>query len=120
MNSYDIDGVIYLGETYKGLLPRSEDFIITGRSLIDEKDVTINQLQRLGIDVTNRIWMAPWKMEFKTRERSGLHKAVTINSLMSSGNNIEIHFEDDPIQANIIESFCDVKVVRIIHNLTEK
>jgi hypothetical protein len=37
------------------------------------------------------------------------------------GIHIGLHFEDDPIQADIIERECPhVKVVRIVHDLVEK
>lgn len=120
MNSYDIDGVVYLGEGRKGLLPRFGDVIITGRSF-EEYDITVRQFKKLGIDPSNVIHMAPWPIVQKTREKSGLHKAYTLAKLVGSGYNIQIHFEDDPIQAEIIRQFVpSVTVVMITHNLTEK
>jgi hypothetical protein len=36
------------------------------------------------------------------------------------GVKIGLHFEDDPIQADIIEKETPIKVVRIVHDLVEK
>lgn len=120
MNSYDIDGVIYLGEGRKGLLPREEDVIITGRS-IDEYDVTTKQFRGLGIPPSIVIYMAPWPFDQKSRRKSGLHKAYTLLQLLGQGKDIQIHFEDDPVQADVIRQFVpQIEVVMITHNLTEK
>jgi len=121
MNSYDIDGVIYLGEGRKGLLPRDEDVIITGRSF-EEEDETQAQFVVLGIPLMCDVWFAPWEKSHKTRRLSGLHKANTLNRLIGgSGYNIQIHFEDDPVQADIIRQFVPgIEVVMVTHNLTEK
>lgn len=118
MNSYDIDGVIYLGQGLKGLLPRTEDVIITGRS-IEEWDVTRKQLDDLGVDKAAIIYMAPWKWIHKTRKLSGIHKAMTLMTIYSNGNPVQIHFEDDPLQADLIEEIMGdkIKVVRVQHNL---
>lgn len=121
MNSFDIDGVIYLGEGRKGLLPRSEDVIISGRSF-EEYGVTKQQFEILGIPGECVIYLADWKISHKTRRLSGLHKAYTLNRLIGQlDKNIQIHFEDDPVQADIIRQFVPgVEVVMITHNLTEK
>lgn len=121
MNSYDIDGVIYLGEGRKGLLPRSEDVIISGRSC-EEYLITMAQFDALDIPEECPVYLAPWKIPHKTRRLSGLHKANTLNMLIGQqGKNIQIHFEDDPVQADIIRQFVpSVEVVMITHNLTEK
>jgi hypothetical protein len=121
MNSYDIDGVIYLGEGRKGLLPRPEDVIISGRSW-DEYGTTQDQFTKLGVPVECVIYLAPWNITYKTRRLSGLHKANTLNMLIGMMNkDIQIHFEDDPVQADIIRQFVPgIEVVMITHNLTEK
>jgi hypothetical protein len=119
INSYDIDGVINMGK-YIGLRPRPEDVIITGRSYFDEADYTIKWLRDNGIQ-NSRVYMNPVKFETKTREGSGKYKASKLNYLLDHGVDIGIHYEDDPVQANIIEQECPrVKVVRIVHDLVEK
>jgi hypothetical protein len=118
INSYDIDGVIYLGDNYNGLRPGPKDVIITGRSL-DEKEYTDYWLDHQ--DIHNKVFYSPVAFESKTREKSGKHKARTLNHLLDVGYDIKIHFEDDEVQALIIEEECPrVKVVRIVHDLVDK
>lgn len=116
INTYDIDGVINLGD-YIGLKPRPLDIIITGRCT-EEAEYTRDWLIKQGI--YNRVIFNHIPFSEKTRERSGHHKADRINELKSDGYHIGVHFEDDPIQADIIEQNTDVKVVRIVHDLVEK
>lgn len=119
INSYDIDGVINMGDGFVGLLPRLNDIIITGRSDIDERKYTERYLR--GIGIMNHIVMNPVRFHEKTRENAGEHKARTINKFWDMGLQIGLHFEDDPVQADIIERECPrVKVVRIVHDLVEK
>ena len=33
INSFDIDGVIYMGDDYDGIYPGPKDIIVTGRSI---------------------------------------------------------------------------------------
>lgn len=118
INSYDIDGVINMGN-YVGLRPGRNDIIITGRSVLDEHDYTWEWLKKN--DISNRVIFNPVSFKDKTREGSGHHKAKSLNHLLDIGYDIGLHFEDDPIQADIIERECPrVKVVRIVHNLVEK
>jgi len=56
----------------------------------------------------------------KTRESSGYHKAETLNRLMGAGMNIISHYEDDEVQANIIESLSTVYVIRVINPAVPK
>lgn len=116
INTYDIDGVINMGE-YKGLRPDINDIIITGRSK-EEEGYTIKWLRVHGI--YNVVYFNPIPFADKTRESSGKHKADVINLLQSYGIRIGLHFEDDPIQADVIERETNVKVVRVIHDLVEK
>lgn len=119
INSYDIDGVINLGEDYKGLRPGPNDIIISGRSEPDEGDYTRAWLHKHAL--YNILILNPVKFGDKTRENAGQHKASTLNKLLDAGVKVDIHFEDDPVQADIIEKNCpNVKVVRIIHDLVEK
>lgn len=113
MNSFDIDGVIYMGKVHTGVWPGPNDVIITGRSFEEESE-TLKMLRARGID--NKVYFNPLAYEEKTRSTSGLHKAKTIAKL-----NVKIHFEDDPIQAKAIRDLCpDVTVVMLEHDLIEK
>jgi hypothetical protein len=117
MNTFDIDGVIYMGKDHDGVYPGPNDLIITGRS-IEEKPETIRMLQQKGIN--NKVYFNPLPFKQKTRESSGHHKADIISALITLGCPIDIHFEDDPIQADIIKKVTSIHVVLLNHNLTEK
>jgi len=125
MNSFDIDGVILLGEGLIGVHPGPRDVIITGRS-VEEFAATQRQLSAAGI--FNQIFFNPLRFDQKTRESSGAHKARTLLMLYKSGYNINVHFEDDEVQAKIIEEamvvdgvrIAPTTVVRLVHDLTEK
>ena len=118
--SFDIDGVINMGD-YPGIYPGVNDIIITGRSFEEEK-YTLEYLYDKGI--FNVVYFNSLKFDEKTRESSGHHKADTINRLNSE--NIDFikivnHYEDDPIQADIINKKCpDIKVILVCHDLVEK
>lgn len=119
INTFDIDGVINMGDKYNGLRPGIRDIIITGRSKIDEYEYTDRWLKMQGI--FNSFIMNPVAFHEKSRENAGEHKAKTINGLIDAGIEIGLHFEDDPVQADIIERDCPrIKVVRIVHDLVEK
>lgn len=114
INSFDMDGVLTVG-----LYPGPNDIIITGRS-IEESAETRTWLRNRGIK--NLVLYNPAAFDKKTRESSGQHKAFEIMRLKEE-NGIEIvnHFEDDEIQAKVIERECPwINVVRVIHDLTEK
>lgn len=118
INTYDIDGVIYMGEDYVGLWPGPNDHIITGRSF-EEHEETVEFLQSRSI--FNTLHMNPLKFYEKTRVSSGQHKGYTIKKLQESGYQIGIHFEDDEIQAEEIRKIVpDVQIVMIVHDLVEK
>lgn len=112
INSYDLDGVISIG-----LTPRPEDIIITGRSY-EEAPETYKYLHSRGI--FNAVYFSPVVFNNKTRIISGTHKATILEYLISAGNKIAIHFEDDEIQKAEIEKVVDIPVVHIVHDLTEK
>lgn len=117
VNTFDIDGVIFMGK-FGGVYPGPSDIIITGRS-IQESTETYKMLESKGI--TNPVFFNPLPFDEKTRESSGLHKAKTIKSLEGAGKVVEVHFEDDEIQAAVILRECpNVKVVLLQHNLVEK
>ena len=113
MNCFDCDGVITIG-----IRPAKDDIIITGRSF-EEKPETEKFFKEQGI--TNKVYFNPLGFDQKTRESSAEHKAKTLNRLRDEGIDIDIMFEDDPIQWKIVEEKCPwIKVVHIVHNLTEK
>jgi len=118
MNGFDIDGVIYFGNTRPGIRPGSDDVIISGRSY-QEADETFAFLRTFGIQ--NRVFLNPINFLDKTREKSGLHKAKTLNTLKDQGEIVDLFFEDDPIQAEIIRRDAPwVNLVMVVHDLTVK
>ena len=118
INSFDIDGVIYMGDAFTGVFPGPDDVIITGRSF-EESDVTTNMLTSRGIH--NKVYMNPLKFDEKTRRSSGQHKGRTLFYLGQMGYHFGIHFEDDPIQAAEIRKIMpDINIVMLDHDLTEK
>lgn len=118
INSFDIDGVIYMGE-YGGVYPGPSDIIITGRSF-EEETATLQMLKKKGIN--NEVFFNPLPFDQKSRESSGEHKANILNDLrLFKGIKIGIHFEDDPIQAAVIrENAPHVQIVLLQHDLVEK
>ena len=118
INSFDIDGVIYMGDALIGVFPGPDDVIITGRS-VEEADVTHKMLQDRGIQ--NKVYMNPLLFDQKTRKSSGQHKGRTLFYLESIGYRFGIHFEDDPIQAEEIRKIMPhINIVMLQHELTEK
>lgn len=117
INSFDLDGVIYFGGESPGVYPGPDDIIITGRSY-EEKEKTEAWCERFGIK--NRIYFSKVPVALRTREISGYHKAVTLLELLKTMNIVR-HFEDDPIQKDIIEAIVPtVSVVYLVHELTTK
>ena len=124
VNSFDIDGVIYFGKGTTGVRPCSNDVIITGRPYHD-RDITIKMLESRGI--YNTVYMNPLARDIPNpkithgtkinplygRKASGIFKGQMINMLKSMGVEIQMHFEDDPIQIKEIEKRCPN--VSIIH-----
>jgi hypothetical protein len=115
INTFDLDGVIYLGKTLRGVYPGEQDHIVTGRS-VDEMDYTLKQLHDRGI--FNVIHFNPLPFDQKTRESSGHHKANTILKLKQQGYEHGVHFEDDPVQVKILlERIPDITIVQVISDL---
>lgn len=112
INSYDIDGVIFMGPGKPGLIPRDVDVIITGRSGPDEAAETYRFLDSLGLK-NPEVYMNPVRFIEKTRETSGLHKARTLRNLKDRGRLITFHYEDDEVQAKIIQEACPW--IRVLH-----
>lgn len=118
INSYDIDGVIFLGKGIEGVFPGPADIIISGRSM---EEVVETKKMLASKFITNKIYLNPLPFKDKTRESSGQHKADTILKLWSEGVHVRIHFEDDEVQAKVIRENCpNTTVVLLIHDLTEK
>ena len=118
MNSFDIDGVIYIRKGLIGVRPGPKDIIITGRSFEEEVE-TIAMLESEGI--YNQVFFNSMRFDQKSRESSGVHKANTLNRLKDEGYDIQIHFEDDPIQIIEIKKLAPwVNVVHLDHDLTYK
>jgi hypothetical protein len=117
INSFDIDGVIYMGDSFNGVYPGPNDILITGRSF-EEEEYTRKMLTSKGI--YNKVYFNPLKFDEKTRQSSGEHKKSTIQNLREDGIDIGIHFEDDPIQAAVVSQLGWVNVVLLQHELVEK
>lgn len=118
VNTFDIDGVIYINKKVGGIHPGPYDIIITGRSY-EEIPETKAMLKSRGI--FNRVFFNRVKFDEKTRYGSGLHKAETIKRLQQIGYTVLCHFEDDEIQADVIRASCPgVTVVMVVHELTNK
>lgn len=117
INSFDIDGVIFM-DKFDGVYPGKDDVIITGRSK-DEEPETLAMLKSKGI--TNKVYMNPTPFDQKSREDSGRHKGQTLFYLEEMGMRFGIHYEDDPIQAEIIRKMMPhINVVLLQHELVEK
>jgi hypothetical protein len=117
-NSFDIDGVIFVGPRATGVFPGPQDIIITGRSY-EEAPETLKMLRSRGI--VNQVFFNPLSKLEKTRSSSGEWKAKVLTGLLNAGCCINIHFEDDPVQIEKIQ-FLEprISVVYMVHDLTEK
>ena len=104
VNSFDIDGVIYMGK-YGGVFPGPHDIIITGRSKEEEPETSAMLLDK---GISNNVYMNPTPFDQKSREDSGRHKGRTLFYLEQTGMRFGIHYEDDPVQAEISDK-------RVIH-----
>lgn len=113
VNTFDIDGVIFINKDLGGVHPGPHDIIITGRS-IEESEETFAMLESRGI--TNPVFFNPIPFDKKTRKSSGQHKAKVINMLLGFGYEIGCHFEDDPIQAEEIRDATIIPVIMIGSN----
>lgn len=109
INTYDIDGVIYLGPEYEGLTPgHPHDCIVTGRS-IEERTATDQMLMERGIK--NVVFYNPTPFHEKSREDSAHWKVCAIRMIdVMYGHGV--HFEDDPVQAAIIRE-AGIRVIEV-------
>ena len=114
VNCFDCDGVITIG-----IRPAKDDIIVTGRS-VDERPETEKFMKENGIN--NKIFFNPLRFNEKTRQSSGEWKARVLTMLKNDGRiDVKIMFEDDPIQWEVVEKKCPwIKIVRVVHDLTEK
>lgn len=117
INTFDIDGVINLGE-FDGIYPGPYDIIITGRSY-EEAAETYVMLENKGI--RNEVHFNPLPFDKKTRFTSGMHKGKIILELMKDGYEHGVHFEDDEIQIRAIKAIVPrVRIVHVVSNLVTK
>jgi hypothetical protein len=117
INTFDIDGVIYLGK-YDGIYPGKGDIIITGRS-VEEKPETLRMLNSKGID--NEVFFNPLPFDQKSRLTSGQHKGKIIKELIDAGIKHGVHFEDDEIQIEEIRKIVPgVRIVHVVSDLVTK
>ena len=122
VNSFDIDGVIYFGDDITGVRPCDNDIIITGRPYHDRED-TIKMLESRGI--YNTVYMNPLdrydNLNRHGRKASGIFKGQMINMLKDLGIEVQMHFEDDPIQIKEIQKRCpNVSIVHLKRDNEER
>jgi hypothetical protein len=121
VNSFDIDGVIYFGDDITGVRPCDNDVIITGRPYHDRED-TIKMLESRGI--YNTVYMNPLDRHDNPiygRKASGIFKGQMINMLKDLGIEVQMHFEDDPIQIKEIQKRCpNVSIVHLKRDNEER
>lgn len=118
INTFDIDGVIFVNEDIGGVYPGVNDVIITGRSAEEKAETERMLLKR---KIRNKVYFNPLPFDQKTRRSSGEHKAAVLNRLLAEGYVIGCHFEDDEIQIAAINELCpQVPVIHLVHTLTNK
>jgi hypothetical protein len=119
INTFDIDGVIWMGDDFTGVWPGPEDIIITGRS-ITQAEETLGMLHSRGI--FNQVFFNPLRRSDPTysREASGKHKVNVLKMLLTCYD-IGVHFEDDPVQINELKNAnLGINIVHLQHTLTVK
>ena len=117
VNTFDIDGVINLGE-FDGIYPGPQSIIITGRSF-EEEEETLRMLNRKQI--RNKVYFNPLPFDQKTRFTSGMHKGKIILQLMKEGYKHGVHFEDDEVQIRAIKAIVpNVRIVHVVSDLMTK
>ena len=104
MKSYDIDGVLTVG-----VRPERPCIIVSGR-LAQFMHETRVQFATLGIDPDIPVYLRPGG-EPADRVVSGVWKATIINWAR-----VDEHWEDDPVQAQIIAAMCRVRLVMVEAN----
>lgn len=118
INSYDFDGVVYIPR-HRGLVPRQNDIIVTGR-VVSERQFVEGVLEDHKIKVAE-VFLNNIELYERTRYKSAVHKGTTLNKLRDASLEIGLHFEDDPLQAEVVKELCPwLNVVLLTHNLVEK
>lgn len=118
IKGFDFDGVIHFHSLGCGVRPGPDDVIITGRSF-ENTEYVIGVLE--SYEIRNPVFFNPLPKKDNNRVLSGRHKANTLNQLRADGIEVAIFFEDDPIQKEQIEEHASwVKIVHLVHELTEK
>ncbi len=118
INSFDIDGVIYMGEHHDGIYPGPNDIIVTGRGEYS-RNQTEYMLNAKGIN--NPLYMNNKPQGFNDRRQSGLSKVMQFVILEKLGYRINIHFDDDPVQIKEINNAMPhILCVHISHDLIPK
>ena len=114
INTFDFDGVIYMGPDFTGMRPCEADIIITGRPIAESRFV-LDILFDRGIN--NNIYFNPTPREADeySRETSGEWKSKVLTQLKQQYI-IGLHYEDDEIQSEIIQkNHPDICIVHINH-----
>jgi|ETN01SMinimDraft_4_1059930.scaffolds.fasta_scaffold124292_2 hypothetical protein len=114
INTFDFDGVIYMGPDFTGLRPCINDIIITGRPISESKFVLEILSER---HINNPIHFNPIPREDPeySREASGKWKAKVLDQLKQQYM-IGLHYEDDEIQSEIIQKIHpDICIVHVQH-----
>ena len=114
INTFDFDGVIYMGPDFTGIRPCENDIIITGRPL-KEANFVYNILSDRCIN--NPVYFNPIPREDPeySREASGRWKAKVLEQLKLQYD-IGLHYEDDEIQMKIIHKFHpNINIVHVQH-----
>lgn len=95
---FDFDGVVSVGICP----PKKDAVIITGRGF-DECDIVYEHLlRRCGYLVP--VYFNPHTISFgRTRENSAVHKANIISFFISVGHSIDVIFEDDQWQIEVMK-----------------
>ncbi|MHC4616793.1 MAG: HAD family hydrolase [Planctomycetota bacterium] len=105
LRSYDIDGVITAG-----VRPVKPCIIVSGRKFTSAEK-THKQFQQLGIDPTIAVYLRPNGAP-ADRQSAGMWKALIIGQA-----GVTEHWEDDPLQADIVKKMTGVKVVFVNHGV---
>jgi len=114
INTFDFDGVIYMGTSLTGVRPCEDDIIITGRPYEEAKFVFDVLAER---DINNYVFFNPVPRSdtLYSRKTSGHHKAKVLLMLRKQYN-VGVHFEDDRVQSKVIlEQIPDLQIIHIDH-----
>lgn len=100
MRSFDMDGVVTAG-----CMPAEGDIIVTGR-LFTGFATCYRECRDLGVPECVPIYMRPFG-ELADREAAGDWKAAVLDAFIEHcGTDGIEHWEDDPLQIEIIRNKC--------------